>query len=44
MIEKDEKQQLLDEIRKMISESKSFEFLNLEEDLYTLADIKQASN
>ncbi len=43
MIEEQEEQQLLDEIRKMISEGKSFEFLNSEEDLYSLADVKQVN-
>ncbi len=39
-----EEQQLSSGIKKIISTSESFDFLNNEEDLYSLADLKEVYN
>lgn len=44
IIKKYEEHKLNDGIQKMISESKSFDFLEKEEDLYSIADLKEVYN
>ncbi len=44
IIKKYEDQLLVNAIQQLNSESKSFEFLNEEEDLYTVSDIKEKYN
>ena len=39
-----EEQELTKGIQKMISESKAFDFLNDEEEIYSLADLKEVYN
>lgn len=39
-----EEQRLTTGIQKMVSESQAFDFLNNEEDLYTLSDLKEVYN
>ena len=44
VIKRYEDQRLSEELQHILSESKTFEFLHLEEDLYTEADIKEKYN
>jgi hypothetical protein len=39
-----EEQQITKGIQKMVSESQAFDFLNHEEEIYTLADLKEVYN
>jgi hypothetical protein len=39
-----EEQQITKGIQKMISESQAFDFLNNEEDIYSMADLKEVYN
>jgi hypothetical protein len=39
-----EEQELTKGIQKMVSESKAFDFLNNEEEIYSLADLKEVYN
>ena len=41
LIKKYEEQLIIDNIQKLVTESKSFSFLNEEEDLYYLSDLKE---
>ncbi|GLU51804.1 DUF2281 domain-containing protein [Dyadobacter frigoris] len=41
LLSKSEDSMLVEGIQKMASESKSFDFLNDEEDIYTIADLKE---
>ncbi len=44
LLQKYEKKILIDGIQKLSAESKSFDFLKEEEDLYTLKDLKEIYN
>jgi hypothetical protein len=44
LIRKYEEQLITENIQKLVSESKSFSFLNEEEELYSLSDLKEKYN
>ena len=41
LIKKYEDQQIIENIQKLVTESKTFSFLNEEEDLYSISDLKE---
>ena len=41
LIKKYEHQQIIENIQKLVTESKTFSFLNEEEDLYSISDLKE---